>query len=241
MFKTAIFNYLKEKKNPVFSLRAVFFDMDGVLFDSMKYHAPAWVKAMHDYNVPFTLYDAYMNEGRTGNSTIDGAFNLTFNRNATEEEKQDIYRLKTKYFEEFPQAEPMPFARELLDKIKTQGFDIYLVTGSAQTSLLNNLQNYFPNIFIKERMITAFDVNEGKPSPEPYLKALAKSGYEPWQVCVIENAPLGIKSAHDAGLFTIGVNTGILKYEDLSDNGAAVVLPSIKSLFECWEEFVRSC
>ena len=241
MFKTAITDYLKEKKNPDFSLCAVFFDMDGVLFDSMKYHAPAWVDAMHDFGVSFTLYDAYMNEGRTGASTIDGAFNLVFNRDATEKEKQDIYSIKTKYFEKYPQSEPMPFAGELLNKIKAQGLDIYLVTGSGQASLLDNLQHFFPDTFVRERMITAFDVNEGKPSPEPYLKALAKSGYEPHQICVIENAPLGIKSAHDAGLFSIGVNTGILKKDDLFATGANIVLDSMQELYEKWDEiFLKS-
>jgi beta-phosphoglucomutase-like phosphatase (HAD superfamily) len=48
--------------------------MDGVLFDSMKYHAEAWVQALNQVGLPFTVYEAYMNEGRTGASTIDGVF-----------------------------------------------------------------------------------------------------------------------------------------------------------------------
>ena len=57
--------FMEQHNYPAFDLKAVFFDMDGVLFDSMKYHAYAWVR--HEgFGIPFTEYDCYMNEGRTG-------------------------------------------------------------------------------------------------------------------------------------------------------------------------------
>lgn len=240
MFLTAIEKFLKEKTYTTFQPKAVFFDMDGVLFDSMKFHASAWIKAMNDVGIPFTEYEAYMNEGRTGQSTIDGSFNEIFGRDATEEEKQRIYKLKTMYFEEHGLTPVMPYAYELLQMIKRQGLQIFVVTGSGQISLLDNLEQNFPGIFQKEKMVTAFDVKHGKPHPEPYLMALAKSGVKPWEAVVVENAPLGVESAVNAGLFTIGVNTGPLPDEVLSVNGAAVVLDSMQQLFEKWNEFSQA-
>ena len=65
-------------------IRAVFFDQDGVLFDSMPCHAKAWEMAMNENGVPYTAMDCYRNEGRTGsgqrnlinslNDTFDGVF-----------------------------------------------------------------------------------------------------------------------------------------------------------------------
>ena len=240
MFLTAIEKFLKEKTYATFQPKAVFFDMDGVLFDSMKFHASAWIKAMNAVGIPFTEYEAYMNEGRTGQSTIDGSFNQIFSRDATEEEKQQIYKLKTMYFEEHGVTPVMPYAYELLQTIKRQGLQIFVVTGSGQISLLDNLEQNFPGIFQKEKMVTAFDVKHGKPHPEPYLMALAKSGLKPWEAVVVENAPLGVESAVKAGLFTIGVNTGPLPDEVLSSNGAAVVLDSMQQLFEKWNEFSQA-
>lgn len=236
MFSTAILNFLKQNNYPDFSLKAVFFDMDGVLFDSMKYHASAWVQAMTDVNIPFTQYEAYMNEGRTGHSTIDDAFNRTLGRDATEVEKQQIYKLKTKYFERFDAPEKIPFVEDLLNRIKSQGLQIFVVTGSGQTSLIDNLQLNFPGIFRKDKMVTAFDVLQGKPFPEPYLKALKKSGVKPWEVIVVENAPLGVESAKAAGLFTLAVNTGPLDKEVLITSGADLVLDSMKELIDKWTE-----
>lgn len=240
MFSSAVQKFLKEKNYPDFNPKAIFFDMDGVLFDSMKYHATAWVQALQEVEIPFTHYEAYMNEGRTGHSTIDGVFNRTYGRDATEEEKQQIYRLKSKYFEAHSTTQKMPFALELLEKIKGQGLQIFVVTGSGQPSLIDSLQSYFPGIFQKEKMVTAFDVKKGKPFPEPYLKALKKSGVNPWEAVVVENAPLGVEAAKAAGLFTIAVNTGPLEKEVLTNSGADVVLDSMEELFLEWNNFVSS-
>ena len=54
--------------------KAYFFDMDGVLFDSMPRHAIAWEEVMRQHGLPFTAYDCYVNEGRTGESVIREAF-----------------------------------------------------------------------------------------------------------------------------------------------------------------------
>jgi beta-phosphoglucomutase-like phosphatase (HAD superfamily) len=101
----------------------------------------------------------------------------------------------------------MPFSYDLLNKIKGQNLEIFVVTGSGQPTLIDSLEENFPGIFQKEKMVTAFDVKNGKPNPEPYQKALKKSGLKAWGIVVIENAPLGIESAKAAGLFTIAVNT----------------------------------
>ncbi len=239
MFSKEIESFLKQKKYPVLEPKAVFFDMDGVLFDSMKYHAAAWVEALQQTGLPFTEYEAYMNEGRTGSSTIDGVYTSIYNRTATEEEKQNIYRLKSVLFEKNSKTERIPFAFELLNKIKSQQFEIYVVTGSGQPSLLDSLEEYFPGIFQKDKMVTAFDVKIGKPHPEPYLMALKKSGLKPWQVMVIENAPLGVESSSAAGLFTIGVNTGPLDAAVLLENGANLVFNSMKDLYENWQNIYK--
>ncbi|MFW9597009.1 MAG: HAD family hydrolase [Paludibacter sp.] len=239
MFQKAIQDYTDNNKLDSFELKAVFFDMDGVLFDSMRNHARAWTNAMTDIGIAFTEHEAYMNEGRTGHSTIDGAFNREYNRDATEDEKQEIYKLKSKYFESYGESPVMPFAPELLEKVKKQDKTIFLVTGSGQKSLLEGLQMHFPGIFKQERMVTAFDVTQGKPHPEPYLKALKKSGLKRSEVAVVENAPLGVESAKAAGLFVIAVNTGPLDVNVLWDSGADIVLDSMQELFEKWEEIFK--
>jgi len=240
MFSNEIAKFVEQKKYPTFRPKAIFFDMDGVLFDSMKFHAYAWVESMKQYGIEFSEYEAYMNEGQTGFSTIDKTFVRVHGRNATQEEIKAIYKCKSEFFDTCGKADPMPYALELLNKVKALGVQIFVVTGSGQPSLLNGLEERFPNIFQKDKMVTAYDVKHGKPHPEPYLIALEKSGVAPWEAMVIENAPLGVESGVAAGLFTVAVNTGPLDPAVLSDNGAHIVLDSVQELFEKWDDFLSN-
>ena len=207
--------------------KAVLFDMDGVLFDSMPNHAYAWSHAMTQYGLAMTREEVYMNEGRTGSATINMLAQRFWGRDATEEEKQLIYEAKSKVFNTCPEAKPMPGALETLQAVKAKGLKIVLVTGSAQTSLLEKLEKNYPGFFQPDLMVTGFDVKLGKPSPEPYLKGLQKAGIKPEEGIVVENAPLGVQAGHAAGIFTIAANTGPLADEILKIAGADIVLPGM--------------
>lgn len=212
--------------------------MDGVLFDSMPYHAEAWHKVMCKHQMPLSREEAYLHEGRTGASTINIVCSRELNREASPEEIESIYKEKTIAFNSFPEAKPMAGAQETLSKVKAAGLTPMVVTGSGQSSLLNRLENNFPQTFRQELMVTAFDVKYGKPNPEPYLMALAKGNLQPNEAIVVENAPLGVEASVAAGIFTIAVNTGPLEDNILLDAGADLLFPSMQVLSEAWEELL---
>ena len=239
MFQEAIAQYLKQNHYESIQLKSVLFDMDGVLFDSMPYHAEAWNKTMKAHGLNLSREEAYMHEGRTGAGTINIVCQRQLGRDATQEEIESIYLEMSIEFNKHPQAERMPGAWELLQKIKAEGIIPTVVTGSGQASLLDRLEHNFPGMFRQELMVTAFDVKYGKPNPEPYLMALEKGGLKPNEAIVIENAPLGVEAGHKAGIFTIAVNTGPLNGEILLNAGADLLFPSMQALCESWEKLVR--
>ena len=206
-------------------IKAVLFDMDGVLYDSMPNHAKAWSTAVTEFGLSMSPHEAYLHEGRTGHGTINILAQRHWGRNATTEEMERIYAAKSALFNTCPEPQPLPGAAQLLQSIRSLGLTIVLVTGSAQHSLLTRLAHDFPGIFSAERMVTAFDVKHGKPHPEPYLMGLEKAGVSASEAVVIENAPLGVEAAHAAGIYTIAVNTGPLSPKVLLDAGADIVLP----------------
>ncbi len=177
-----------------------------------------------------------MHEGRTGASTINIVSRRQRGVEESEERIQEIYRVKSQFFNEYPPAEPMPGALELLRKLQAQGLKILIVTGSGQASLLDRLNHHFPGVFCRELMVTAFDVKRGKPDPEPYLMGLQKGALRAEECVVVENAPLGVRAAKAAGIFTIAVNTGPLPDSALTDEGADLLLPSMQALCDAWEE-----
>ena len=235
MFKEAINNYLHTHGYESIDLKAVLFDMDGVLFDSMPNHAESWHKIMKRFGFGLSREEAYMHEGRTGAATINIVFQRELGREATQEEIESIYQEKSVLFNSYTEAERMPGAWELLQKIKNEGLVPMVVTGSGQLSLLERLEHNFPGMFHKELMVTAFDVKYGKPNPEPYLMALKKGGLKADEAVVIENAPLGVEAGHKAGIFTIAVNTGPLDGQVLLDSGADLLFPSMQALCDEWD------
>ena len=212
--------------------QAFFFDQDGILYNSMPKHARAWAEVMQRHGFNFTEEDCFMNEGRTGQDVIREAIMQLENREATEDEIWDIYEEKGKAFVAQGEVEPIEGVIDVLRYLRKQKKQIWVVTGSAQASLLDNLNTKIGPFFDRTRMITAFDVTHGKPDPEPYLMAWDRCKLPKIQCCVIENAPLGVRAGKAAGLYTIAVNTGPLADAALWNEGADQVFANMSQLLD---------
>jgi HAD superfamily hydrolase (TIGR01509 family) len=236
---TAVEGFLAKQGLTSLDIKAVLLDMDGVLFDSMPIHAYTWNKTIAEEGLHMSKEEAYLHEGRTGRSTIEIVFRELLKREPTYEEVTRIYGKKAALFDSLPEAPVMQGALALLDTIAADDLTRILVTGSGQKLLLDRINHHFPGHFGPDRMVTAFDVTQGKPHPEPYLKGLQKAGVQAHQALVVENAPLGVESAKAAGLFTIAVNTGPLDDSYLAP--ADLIFHSLDELTQAWPELMKSC
>ena len=226
-----ITNYLQTKKFNNLDLRAVLFDMDGVIYNSMPAHEQSWQETMKEWNLKTEPNEFFIQEGRPAQFTTNLIFQRNLKRDATEEEIERLYKRKTELFFKYDSGELISGIKETIKIVKDKGLIPILVTGSGQTGLWERLNGDLPDVFTPETMITAFDVEIGKPHPEPYLMGLEKAGnLKPNQALVIENAPLGVESAHKANIFTIAVNTGPLPDNVLLDSGADLLMDSIDDL-----------
>jgi len=233
-FDDAVRAYLTQNSHVALDLKAVLFDMDGVLFDSMPNHAYAWCTTFKELGMAFSEEECYLNEGRTGSGTIHIVYRRTLGRDATDEEIKHIYGRKSHLFDKQAAAPIMPGAAELLDRVREDGLMRILVTGSGQKALLSKLNHHFPGHFSPSQMVTAYDVTKGKPHPEPYLQGLKKAQVENHQAIVVENAPMGVLSAKAAGIFVVAVNTGKLHDNDLTDQGADLLFSGVQALHDAW-------
>ena len=212
------------------TIKAVFFDQDGVLYNSMPYHAESWAWAMTKHGLPYTPMECYRNEGRTSTGVIQEHHQQMYGTDAPAELIEAIYKDKTEHFTEMTGGFPgiIPDVDKVLKFLHEQDVECWVVTGSGQRNLINALNETFDHVFTG--IISSFDVKHGKPDPEPYLKAWERSGFKKEECMVVENAPLGVRAAKAAGLYAVAVNTGILPDSDLWDEKADEVLPNMQAL-----------
>jgi beta-phosphoglucomutase len=184
-------------------MKAIIFDMDGVLVDSMPDHAEAWKKAFASVGIRIERKDIYELEGSNHRQIVELIFRH-FGLNPTEEEIRELGRKKVEIFEKIEHVKPFEGIRELLS-VLTPKYKLAVVSGSSRRTVHSIINTFFPDIF--QVIIDGDDVTNSKPAPEPYLKAVEKLGVPKEQCLVIENAPLGIRSAKSAGLRCIAIPT----------------------------------
>lgn len=230
----AIQRYLEKHGFEQLCLKAVLFDMDGVIYNSMPNHARSWHQAMESVGIHMEESEAYLYEGMRGVETIKLKARQQWGRDISDEEAKHMYDIKVAAFSQCPPAHKMEGVEELMRLMKADGLKICVVTGSGQRTMLDKLTTDFKGLLRQDLIVTSFDVARGKPAPDPYLAGMQKAGVKPWETLVVENAPLGVQAAVAAECFTIAVNTGPLPDQELSDKGADIVLPDIRSLIIQW-------
>lgn len=228
LLKEAIKNYENRVNRAFGSAKAVLFDMDGVLYDSMPLHATAWQMMCSEVGLVTNRDEFFSYEGMTGVATIKMLFKRQLGIDISDEEARRLYAVKGGYFEKMGFPPLIEGAQDAVREVLKAGLSAVLVTGSAQASVLSHLATDYPGAFALK--VTALDVKNCKPDPEPYLKGMEKAGVEFWQAIAVDNAPLGVESASRAGAFTIGVRTGPISEGSLKESGADI---EINSMTEC--------
>jgi beta-phosphoglucomutase len=210
-------------------LKAIIFDVDGVLVDSMRYQADAWVKTFKEVGISITREDIYELEGSNNQRLIKSIFEKA----GKEPEPWHLEQLPEKKREalEFDQIKPVEGILDCLEVLKRH-FKLALVSGSHTDTVNNIVDKYFSNYF--DVIITRSDLERGKPDPDPYLKALEKLDLTKNECMVIENAPMGITAAKRAGLYCVAVASMLepekIKHADLVLKDHAELLEYLKSL-----------
>src|SRR6266436_1296952 len=174
---------------------ALLFDMDGVLIDSTPAVARVWRKwaIAHHFNPQEVVARAH---GRPSLTTVreylPDADHDAENRIVERAEMEDLQGVV-----------PLPGARELLASLPPGRWTI--VTSSTRP--LAEVRLRAAGLTIPGALVTSSDVSNGKPHPEPYLKAAALLGFPPAECVVVEDVPAGIRAGKAAGARVIALRT----------------------------------
>ena len=239
-YTDAINKHIKAYNLDSLNIKTALIDMDGVLYDSMKYHTIAWERLATELNIPCTREEFYLYEGMTGTGIINLLYNRTFGKGVDDDEAKRLYAIKAQYFLEVGKVETMPHADRMLNTLRNSGIERVLVTGSAQASILDRLDVDYPDIFHNDKRVTALDVTHGKPHPEPYLRGMEKVSRKAEECIVIENAPLGVQAGKAAGCFVIAITTGPIPKEKMIEAGADIIFDSMSHFADTLPELLSS-
>jgi beta-phosphoglucomutase len=202
------------------NIKAIIFDLDGVLVDTAKYHYLAWKKLADELNIDFSVEDNERLKGVSRMQSLDiileiGSITLD---NIT---KSDLAQKKNNWYVEYitklTPDDILPGVIPFIKSIKNSNIKMALGSASKNSMLILNklnLTNYF------DAIIDGTKVSKAKPDPEVFLKGAEALKVLPCQCIVFEDAEAGVEAAISAGMHCIGIGSeNILKKADLVFSG----------------------
>ncbi|MGA1875014.1 MAG: HAD family hydrolase [bacterium] len=186
--------------------KAILFDMDGVIVDTMPYHFLAWKKIFASIGITVDTFEIYKREGEKGMVTLSEILDA-HRKHLSREVKQRLLLEKEALFKEIVSPRLFPGIESFIEEAKGKNLLLGLVTGTSRNEMERILPLAMRKLF--HISITGDAVKRGKPAPDPYLKALEALGLTSDEAIVIENAPYGIQSAKQAHLLCLAITTSL--------------------------------
>jgi beta-phosphoglucomutase len=187
-------------------IRAVLFDLDGVLVSTDEYHYRSWKKIAKEEG--FDFFDHEFNHQFRGVGRMQCVEILTHasGRQFSPEQKAEIAERKNKYFVESLSAvspsELLPGSMDTLDELRRRGIKVAVASNSR------NAMTIIRQVGIEhlvDTIVDGYQIQHSKPDPEIFLLAAKKLGVDPEGCVVVEDAVAGIEAAHRAGMKSLGI------------------------------------
>jgi HAD superfamily hydrolase (TIGR01509 family) len=184
------------------SRKTFFWDMDGVIVDSISFHFAAWQETFAKRGIKFTKEDFTKLFGSRNDFIISSVMGRGLSEGDVKvmvREKEESFRRKA-----MGNIKSFPWAVRLLNAIKKGNFRLGLVSSAPKQNIELvltelNLEGIFDCIVFGQ------EVSESKPSPQIYLLAAKKLKVTPKDCVVIEDSPLGVKAAKTAGMKCLAI------------------------------------
>ena len=210
------------------SRKAFLFDFDGVITDSEPYVFEVLKQMIKDnFGIELPYSDINMTIGCSDRKVaeyIANEYHIDYSVELSEKLKKNY----PDYYFEYEGIKPFPYLRDLLSILKDRGRKVAIVSSTDRAHLEAALSRMGLSVFI-DTIISGSDVQNKKPSPEPYLKGLEALSVDKQDAVVIEDSPTGIQSAVNAGIDCIGFEGSEVKQDT---EKASIIIASYKEMIE---------
>ena len=187
-------------------IKAIIFDMDGVLIEAKDWHYEALNKALGLFGYTISRYDHLITYD--GLPTRKKLEMLTMEKSLPRSLHQFINEMKQIYTMEiiYQKCKPVFYHEYALSKLQAEGYRLAVASNSVRNSV-EMMMEKSKLIKYLEFMLSNQDVTKSKPDPEIYLTAIARLNLRPEECLIVEDNPNGIKAAKDSGGHVYQVET----------------------------------
>ncbi|MBU0530182.1 MAG: HAD family phosphatase [Candidatus Aenigmatarchaeota archaeon] len=186
-------------------IRAVIFDMDGVVSDTQDIHARAEAEILNRHGVDITPEE--INKTFAGRRPSE-FFQQLFDENGIDGDAAHVAAEKWDKVIQLAEesVDPMPGAVQLITELAENGFKL-AVASSSNTEFVRLVLSKLDLLDKFQAVVTGDDVKKGKPDPEPFLLAASRIGVKPEEAVVIEDGVSGMIAAKAGGMKCVGLVT----------------------------------
>jgi HAD superfamily hydrolase (TIGR01509 family) len=208
--------------------QAVIFDFDNVLVDSEPYHYEAYSRVFAKYGHTIDREEYWLEWTSRG-----GGAEGEIKRYGLDLDPDEIRRKKDPIYSSFclsGEIRMYPEAKRIIRALGSAGYTLAVASGSYERDIrailsANGIEDTFSTVVGKD------NIERYKPHPETYLRAAGKIGMEPKACLAVEDAEKGIRSAKDAGMSVILIETPITRGFGLE--GADLTFSNLGELSSC--------
>lgn len=211
-------------------IKAVIFDVDGTLVDSVDAHARAWVKAFAEFDRPVDFLVVRHQIGKGG----DELMKRFLSDSEIESFGKDVERRRKEIFQQeyLPEVKGFPRVRELVERLRADGKLVVLASSAAGEELEAYKEKADIADLIRDET-SKDDAEKSKPHPDIFQAALAKlPGIAPTAAIVVGDTPWDAIAASRAGIQTVGVLCGGFPRRELVQTGCLAIYESPADLLD---------
>ncbi|MDT5061359.1 MAG: hypothetical protein QOH63_1818 [Acidobacteriota bacterium] len=214
-------------------IKAVIFDIDGTLIDSVDLHAQAWKEAFKHFGKDIPYEDVRHQIGKGGDQLMP----VFFSKEDLKEFGSEMEKYRGRLFKRdfLPKVRPFPKVRELFQRILSDGLRIALAS-SAKEEELKEYKKIAHIEDLVEEETSADDADKSKPHPDIFEAALERLGVEPGEAIVVGDTPYDAQAAGKINLRTIGVLCGGFPEAELRAAGCTEIYQGPADLLARYEE-----